>query len=96
MSGTWGISNSPSESRLKELPPRASPLHRRPVSGRPRATTHVEDERLKRYIVKFPSKTTNKLIQEVKGFEKQSARFAQVRLKRMLKIPSRRAAKKPR
>ncbi len=31
----------------------------------------------------------------MKGFEKQSARFVQDRLKRVLKIPSRRAAKKP-
>ncbi len=39
-----------------ELPPGASPLPRRPISGRPRATTHAEDERMKRYVEKFPSK----------------------------------------
>ncbi len=75
---------------LGKLPP-----PRRPVSGRPRSTTHAEDERLKRYVEKFPSKTAKELIQEVKGFEQQSARFVQDRLKRVLKIPSRRAAKKP-
>jgi septum formation topological specificity factor MinE len=46
-------------------------------------------------VEKFPCKTAKELIQEVKGFERQSARFVQDRLKRVLKIPSRRAAKKP-
>jgi transposase len=41
---------------LKELPPRVSPLPCRPISGCPRATTHAEDEMLKRYVEKFPSK----------------------------------------
>jgi hypothetical protein len=49
---------------------------------------------VKRYVEKFPSKTAKERIQEVKGFEKQSARFVQDRLKRVLKILSRRAAQK--
>jgi transposase len=41
---------------LKELLPGASPTPRFPISGCPRATTHADDERLKRYVEKFPSK----------------------------------------
>jgi transposase len=41
---------------LKELPPGASPPPRHPISGCPRASTLAEDERLKRYVEKFPSK----------------------------------------
>lgn len=80
---------------LKELPPGASPPARRPVPGRPRATTDAEDQRLKRYVMRFPSKTAKELIQEVEGFQDRSARFVQDRLKRVLGLPSRRAAKKP-
>ncbi len=39
---------------LKELPPGASPPHF--WSSQLRATTHAEDERLKRYVEKFTSK----------------------------------------
>jgi hypothetical protein len=39
-----------------ELPPGASPPPHHPISGCHRATTHAEDERLKRYVEKFPSK----------------------------------------
>jgi IS30 family transposase len=42
--------------KLKELPPEASPPPRHPISGCPRANTHAEDERLKRYVEKFLSK----------------------------------------
>ncbi len=41
---------------LKELPPGTLPLPRHPISGCPKATTHAEDERLKQYVEKFPSK----------------------------------------
>lgn len=80
---------------LKELPPGSSPPPHQPGAGRPRATTKEQDERLRKYVLKNPRKTAKELIREVRGFEGKSARFVQDRLKRVLKIPSRSAAKKP-
>ena len=66
-----------------------------PGAGCSRGTTKMQDEYLQKYVLKYPQKTAMELIQKVRGFDSKSARFVQDRHKRVLKIPSRSAAKKP-
>jgi transposase len=81
--------------RIKTLPPNASLLPPPPKSGRPFKTTKVQDERLKKYVVKNPFKTARELKNEVPGWSDVPVRTIQHRLQKNLDLPARRAAKKP-
>jgi transposase len=81
--------------RLKSLPPNASPLPLKFTHGRPAATSMIQDERLKRYVLKNPFKSARELKNEVPGWSNVSARTIQYCLQKELGLPARRAAKKP-
>jgi transposase len=82
-------------SRLRSLPPKASPLPPKATTGRPTATSTIQDERLKRYVLKNPFKSARELKNEVPGWSDVSVRTIQHRLQKKLGLPAQRAAKKP-
>ena len=59
---------------LGHLPQSATPPMKK-RSGRPRKTTAVQDERLKRYMAKFPFKTAKELKKEVRHCTEKSRIF---------------------
>ncbi len=75
-------------SRLKSLPPKASPLPPKATTGRPTATSTVQDERLKRYVLKNPFKSARELKNEVPGWSDVSVRTIQHRLQKKLGLPA--------
>ena len=81
--------------RLKGLPPNASLLPPKAATGRPTKTSKVQDERLKKYVLKHPLKTARQLKNEVPGWSEVSVRTIQSRLQKKLDVPARRAAKNP-
>jgi len=83
-------------SRLKSLPPNASPLPPKASTGRPTATSKTQDERLRRYVLRNPLKSARELKNEVPGWSNVSVRTIQHRLQKKLGLQeARRAAKKP-
>jgi transposase len=83
-------------SRLKSLPPNASPLPPKASTGRPTATSKTQDERLRRYALRNPCKSARELKNEVPGWSNVSVRTIQHRLQKQLGLQqARRAAKKP-
>jgi hypothetical protein len=81
---------------LKSLPPNASPLPLKFTHGRPAPTSTIQDERLKRHVLKNPFKSARELKNEVPGWSNVSVRTIQHRLQKQLGLQqARRAAKKP-
>jgi transposase len=79
----------------KALPPSATPPPPKKRSGRPSAATFREEERLRRYVLRYPFKTARELKKEVIGWSDISVRTIQKICQRKLGLPSRCAAKKP-
>jgi transposase len=80
---------------IKGLPMSAALEPPKKRSGRPRLTNHKQDERLRRYLLRYPFKTAKELKAEVSGWENISVRTIQKICKTRLGMPSRSAAKKP-
>ncbi len=78
----------------KNLPMAASPLPPKKRSGRPREHTRVQEERLRRYILRHPFKTAKQLKFEVPGWSDASVWTIQDTCNKRLGLPSRCAAKK--
>ena len=81
--------------QLRDLPDDADPPPASPRSGRPRMTTDRQDEKLRRYVQRFPFKSAKELQREVHGFKNMSVRRIQEVLRGRLGLPSRAAAEKP-
>jgi hypothetical protein len=79
----------------KALPEDALPPAPKRRSGRPRIMKHRHEERLRRYLLRFPFKTAKELKAEVPGCAKLSVRQIQFICKQRLALPSGCAAKKP-
>jgi transposase len=80
---------------VKDLPVSANPPPPKKRSGRPRLTNRKLDERLRRYLLRYPFKTAKELKTEVVGWQNVSVRTIQKVCKVRLGLPSRCAAKKP-
>ena len=79
----------------RDLPPTATPPPPKRRSGRPRITTAVQDERLRRHVLAFPFHTAKELKRMVEGWSHVSVRRIQAICQKRLGLPSRCAAKKP-
>lgn len=79
----------------KELPVDATPPPAKKRSGRPSLSTSKKQERLRRFVHRFPFKTAREIKEEVAGFANVSVRSIQRVCQKKLGIPSRCAAKKP-
>jgi hypothetical protein len=73
----------------------ASPTLPKKRSGRPREHTKVQEEGLRRYILRHPFKTAKQLKLEAPGWSNASVRTIQDACNKRLGLPSRCAAKKP-
>jgi transposase len=79
----------------KTLPPSATPPPPKKRTGRPSLSSFRQQERLRRYVLRFPFKTGRELKAEVQGWSNLSVRTIQRVCKDKLGLPSRCAAKKP-
>lgn len=79
----------------RDLPQHATPPPAKKRSGRPRNATPTQEERLRRYVLRFPFKTARELKKEVAGWQDKSVRNIQRVCQKRLCLPSRCAAKKP-
>jgi transposase len=79
----------------KNLPMSAMPPPPKKRTGRKNLTTRKQDERLRRFLLRFPFKTAKEVKAEVSGWSNISVRTIQKVCQKRLCLPSRCAAKKP-
>lgn len=79
----------------KDLPITSPPTPPKKRSGRPRHHSHVQEDRLRRYLLRHPFKTAKQLKLEVPGWSDAAVRTIQDICNKRLGLPSRSAAKKP-